>query len=446
MLIFGTALGLVLPVSLGLGFAVVQGARVAQSVATNVNLTIQSVNAPDNQDKRNALLREGRENAWLKIRDYIVEQERRRLERLREQEKLLEAREAGAGAATGAAPAPAEAGDEDAHPNARSEADSTPPSESVLPAGSAEASTDPVRDESEHFAPDAQSGEPADPQDVDAHVPSIPLIEFGSTPSVPAPSEIYQVGLWGLNWLSQNAAAIGRQVLNASGGAFEAAVTVFTKLFALGFGGFLTAFFFFFFCTGYGEVLDFWESLIPERKKGRVIDLLAQMDVVIAAFVRGRLTICAILILYYIVAYWLVGVPAPLIVGLIVGLLTLVPYAAGATTPIVMLVMWLGQTGNEGWRAEWWWIVGGPILASGVQQVFDDYFLTPRIQGKSTNMGSPTILFASIAGGAIAGFYGLLLAIPVAACLKILLREIFWPRVREWLAGKVADPLPIEER
>ena len=46
---------------------------------------------------------------------------------------------------------------------------------------------------------------------------------------------------------------------------------------------------------------------------------------------------------------------------------------------------------------------------------------------------------------ALAGLYGMLIAIPVAACIKILLREVVMPRVRDWVAGKVDDPLPIEE-
>jgi predicted PurR-regulated permease PerM len=75
----------------------------------------------------------------------------------------------------------------------------------------------------------------------------------------------------------------------------------------------------------------------------------------------------------------------------------------------------------------------------------DDYFLTPKIQGDATGMDTPSILFASIAGGVLAGFYGLLLAIPVAACVKILLKELFWPRFRAWARGEKDDPLPIQD-
>ena len=190
-------------------------------------------------------------------------------------------------------------------------------------------------------------------------------------------------------------------------------------------------------------MLAFWESLLPEHKKGSVLDLVSKMDAVISGFIRGRLIICATMIGVYTVGYVLIGAPAAWIAGLVVGALTLVPYAAGVAAPVIMLLMWLEP--GEGWQASWWWIIGSPLAVLGVSQVLDDYVLTPRIQGKATNMDTPTILFASIAGGSLAGFYGLLLAIPIAACIKILLKEVFWPRVRDWATGKADDVLPISK-
>jgi predicted PurR-regulated permease PerM len=107
-----------------------------------------------------------------------------------------------------------------------------------------------------------------------------------------------------------------------------------------------------------------------------------------------------------------------------------------------MLLMWLEP--HDGWQGTWWWTIAGPLLILAISQILDDYVLTPRIQGKSTNMDTPTILFASIAGGVLGGFYGLLLAIPVAACLKILVTDVLLPRIRAWSEGKASDLLPID--
>jgi predicted PurR-regulated permease PerM len=248
---------------------------------------------------------------------------------------------------------------------------------------------------------------------------------------------------WTVSTVRQNAAAISQRVLAAGGGLLGGAFDVLGSVGKFLFGTVLTAFFFYYFSTGHGKVLEFWQGLIPERRKGRYIDLAKQMDVVIAGFVRGRITVAAVLVVVYTLVYWMIGVPAPLIVGPIMGVLTIVPYASTIAAPVAMILMWLDPAG--GWRGEWWWIIGGPLVALAVTQFLDDWVLTPAIQGKATNMDVPTILFASIAGGALAGFYGVLVAIPVAACVKILLREFFWPRFRAWSQGRAPDMLPIKE-
>jgi predicted PurR-regulated permease PerM len=166
------------------------------------------------------------------------------------------------------------------------------------------------------------------------------------------------------------------------------------------------------------------------------------MDRVIAGFVRGRLTICATLMVYYTIVYWLIGVPAPLVLGPIVGAFALVPFITTLAIPVAIALMTLDPSGG-GWQENWWWILGAPIGAYIGERAIDDYFLTPTIQGRNTEMAVPAILFASLAGGVLAGVYGLLIGIPVAACLKILLREVFWPRFKAWGEGRVKDFLPI---
>jgi predicted PurR-regulated permease PerM len=356
------------PLAIGMTYSVMQGVRYVQGVIRSIDVVSQSVRAPDREDLR--LQVQIRSNAWLMIRDYIVE----------ERAKAAVAEDARKRAAT-------------------IESESPKPSDALAQAMALE--------------------------------------------SVEEPSDLFRLLEFTREFLQQHSTELGRNLLQAGGGAVGAVFSLvssgvkFVTIIAL------TAFFFFFFSTGYGQVLAFWESLLPEHKKGSVLDLVSKMDAVISGFIRGRLIICATMIGVYTVGYVLIGAPAAWIAGLVVGALTLVPYAAGVAAPVIMLLMWLEP--GEGWQASWWWIIGSPLAVLGVSQVLDDYVLTPRIQGKATNMDTPTILFASIAGGSLAGFYGLLLAIPIAACIKILLKEVFWPRVRDWATGKADDVLPISK-
>lgn len=212
-----------------------------------------------------------------------------------------------------------------------------------------------------------------------------------------------------------------------------------------GFQLFLTAFFFFFVSSNYERVIEFIKNLLPENKKAGVIDLARKMDKVIAGFVRGRLVIALIQGAIFSVAYLLMGVPAAILLGFAVGMLSIVPYLALIGIPISMLLLLLDGP-DSGFRSLWWFTVFAPIVVYFVVQALDDYVWTPMIQGKQTGLDTPTVLFASIAGGALAGFYGLLIAIPVAACLKILVQEVVWPRFKQWREGKVEDPLPLGGR
>lgn len=273
-------------------------------------------------------------------------------------------------------------------------------------------------------------------------------VVHASPREIPAWKEqIYTVVDSTLRWVKTNsdelAQTIGKRALGSTGQIFTAVVGIVGSVGFLLFGAFITAFFFFFFSTGWGRVLEFWEGLIPERRKGRVIELVAKMDGVIAGFVRGRLTICFILSIYMTGAYLLIGVPSALLLGPVVGLLFMVPYVHVLGVPIAITLMSL-EPSSLAWQNAWWWVVFAPIGVYMGAQILDDYVLSPAIQGKNTNMDTPTIVFASLAGGALAGVYGLLIAIPVAACIKILFLEVLVPRIRDWARGKKPDILPIE--
>ena len=182
--------------------------------------------------------------------------------------------------------------------------------------------------------------------------------------------------------------------------------------------------------------------MLPTKNRERVVEIVRKMDVAISGFIRGRLTISLVLAGFYSVGFWLIGVPAPLLTGPGIAFLAIIPYAAVAGIPVVILLLWLEA--HTGFQGTWWWVLLSPIACYQLGQALDDYVLTPVIQGKSTDLDTPTILFASIAGGALMGFYGLLVAIPLAACLRILIREVFWPRFRDWSEGRERDFLPID--
>lgn len=254
--------------------------------------------------------------------------------------------------------------------------------------------------------------------------------------------QLYRLAEWAITYWNAHSEQISREVLQRGAGALQVALGLVVRGGFVVFGAFLTLFFFYFISVSWARVLVFLRNLVPVVHRERAIGLAGEMDGVIAAFVRGRLIICGFSMVYFTIAYWLIGVPIPLALGPIVGVLSIVPYANTLLIPPAILLGFM-QPGIFAFQSAWWWIVAAPIVVHFVAQSLDDYVLTPRIQGKSTGMGMPTILFASLAGATLAGFYGVLVSLPVAACIKIALRELFWPRFRAWAEGRASDPLPV---
>ena len=83
-----------------------------------------------------------------------------------------------------------------------------------------------------------------------------------------------------------------------------------------------------------------------------------------------------------------------------------------------------------------------PAIVNTVAQCLEDYVLNPIIQGKATALHPVAIMAAIIAGGSLAGLYGMLLAVPIVACLRILGEEVFIPRLREWLEESCTSSKP----
>lgn len=398
-IIVAGAVLIVVPVTLGAGFAVVQGVGYARTLATNVETVIESAENPGDEQLRADLPND----AWVFIRDWLVEQQRREA-RARE-EMAEEIRRRGTRPAEGGADQPVGSEGQEGEPGAD-------------PAGGSPTGRGPGVGTTDEAVTEALASSATQRSDVIAAADYV------------------------LNWVRANADAIAKQALETGSGAVSAALGAITSIGLLFFSGFLTAFFFFFICTGWGRVRGFWSELIPERRKSRVFDLASKMDAVISGFIRGRLIIAFILSIYFTVAYWVIGLPMPLVFGPAVGLISIVPYVALISIPITITALWLDPHTMFAFQESIWWILIAPIGVYQLGQLADDYVLTPLIQGKTTDMETPTILFASIAGGVLAGVYGLLIAIPAAACIKILLREIFWPRVRAWSRGEASDILP----
>lgn len=209
----------------------------------------------------------------------------------------------------------------------------------------------------------------------------------------------------------------------------------------------LVPFYFYFFSVHFPDIVGFLDSLIPDGAKKEVHRLTKQMDAAVAGFVRGRIVIAAIMAVLFTVGWTFCGVPYALTLGVAAGVLAVVPYLSGVVLLLAVPMLAVAQLQlPEAERMGMLWVVLGPTIVFAAVQALEGNVLTPIIAGRATNLDPVTVFVAILAGGSVAGVYGMLLAIPLAACAKILIKEVALPRIRAWAAGTVNDPLPLDDR
>lgn len=135
-----------------------------------------------------------------------------------------------------------------------------------------------------------------------------------------------------------------------------------------------------------------------------------------SSFIRGMGTVCIILGTFYAVALMLVGLQFGLIVGFVAGLLTFIPYVGA----IVGGMLAVGLALFQFW-GDWLWIV---LVAAIFQigQLVEGNILTPKLVGHSVGLHPVWLILALTVFGALFGFVGMLVAVPVAAVIGVLVR------------------------
>jgi predicted PurR-regulated permease PerM len=208
----------------------------------------------------------------------------------------------------------------------------------------------------------------------------------------------------------------------------------------------LIPFYFFFFSLWFPKVVEFMKGIVPNRGNNNTFALLIKMDAAVAGFVRGRIVIAFIMAVLLAIGWLVVGVPYAILLGIGVGILCSVPFLGLVGIPISIGLLFLDQLGvPEADRMVWWGILLWPTLIFGIVQAIDGWLLTPLIAGRATNLDPVTIFVAVLAGGSVLGAYGMLLAIPIAACIKILIQDRLLPKIRAWARGDADDPLPFDD-
>lgn len=158
-------------------------------------------------------------------------------------------------------------------------------------------------------------------------------------------------------------------------------------------------------------------NLFPRKYQAKTEALALECDEVLGSFIKGQLLVMLCLSLIYATGLWIVGLKLALLVGLIAGLASIVPYLGA--------IIGIGAGLLAGWFqfGDWMPLVWIAVVF-GVGQLLESFFLTPLLVGDKIGLHPVTVIFAIMAGGQLAGFVGVLVALPVAAVIMVLLRHL----------------------
>ena len=156
---------------------------------------------------------------------------------------------------------------------------------------------------------------------------------------------------------------------------------------------------------------------MPRPYERLVIKLAKQCDEVLAEFLRGQLLVMLALAVLYSVGLWIVGLEFFLLIGMLAGLVSFVPYLG--------FIVGIGVAGIAGFM-QFHDIIHLVyiLIVFGVGQIIEGMVLSPLLVGDRIGLHPVAVIFAVMAGGQLFGIVGVLVALPVAAVIVVLLRHV----------------------
>ncbi len=179
----------------------------------------------------------------------------------------------------------------------------------------------------------------------------------------------------------------------------------------------LIPFILFYSTNNWGNLLKFFDDLIPKRYKDIVHQVITDIDRLLAAYLRGQISVMFIMALYYSIALNIIGLNSATLIGTITGLLVFIPYLGILTGLFISLAV--GFTDFTSMNLIFWILgvfVVGHLLEGGL--------ITPFLVGGKIGLNPIMIIFALMVFGKLFGVVGVLLALPLSTIAVVLLRYV----------------------
>jgi predicted PurR-regulated permease PerM len=159
-------------------------------------------------------------------------------------------------------------------------------------------------------------------------------------------------------------------------------------------------------------------DLTPAAWRAPFVEFMKQVDEIMSNFLRGQIVVALILATLYSIGLWLIlDIPLGLLIGVVAGCAAIVPYMGliVGLAPAFALAFLQYQD---------WQHPLGVVLVFGIAQALEGNLITPRVVGDRLGLHPVTVIFALLVWAELAGFLGILVAVPATAVIQVLLSRL----------------------
>jgi len=158
------------------------------------------------------------------------------------------------------------------------------------------------------------------------------------------------------------------------------------------------------------RVRSTWKDYLPPQHRDAIVEFLDDFNSALSKYFRGQVLVAASVGILFAIGFSIVGIRLAIVLGLLIGVLNMVPYLQNvALVPAFLLALLRYLEKGEGF---WWYILGVAVVFA-VVQIIQDAVLVPKIMGDVTGLRPAVIMLSIFIWGKLLGFMGLLLAIPL---------------------------------
>lgn len=177
---------------------------------------------------------------------------------------------------------------------------------------------------------------------------------------------------------------------------------------------FLALIYLIFIMLDYENIMNGFKKMVPEKYRDVTFRIGRDIKQSMNKYFRGQALIAVIVSLIYCIGFSIVGIPLAIVLGLLIGVLFMVPYLQFITIiPVTFICLICSTTGEQSFWSLWWQC----MAVYAVVQIVADLILTPKIMGKTMGMNPAIILLSLSIWGSILGILGMIIALPITTLI-----------------------------